>query len=199
MKVTTPLCFVALGVTQAFAVVLPLGHDSAQSAPPVSTKRWTRHIDRVNGFSIRVPLGTTFQTLKEQAATMVWIEPPSPIYKGLWGLRIRVSSNPRQLSAEQLFRANLAAMEAHQKANPDMSIYNSITHSPILIGRSKGRQMRYTFANGHLTREVTLAWGKRAYRVGYEESNMDMTRQQQAENPQRIALLNTIISTIRPL
>jgi hypothetical protein len=173
-------------------------------ASPASTipSNWGTYVDRINGFSIRFPPGSVIGVSKGDGGGVDVDIVPLPGTAGWGGLGVHVHMipNPQGLTAEEVYQADLAEIDKQQEKEPDRGYpgsSNTFSQRKVSIGGQPGHEREYLFANGYREHEVTLAWDKLAYQIGYTVSSMDMTDKQRAENPQRIKLLEMMISTIR--
>ena len=163
---------------------------------------WSTYADRVNGFSVRFPPGSALDLTKPEIFLSLGIDPSPEANRGLWGVSIMPILNPGKLSSEQLYRANLAALDERQKKEPGLNLggtSSTKSEREVIIGGRKGYERTFAFANGYLIKDTFLAWEDKGFQISYIIPTLDMSDKQRAGNARRTKLLDDIIATIRKL
>ncbi|MBI2843734.1 MAG: hypothetical protein HYX78_10075 [Armatimonadetes bacterium] len=198
--------FVSLALTLTlFATQSTLSDSKTKKVSSSSKKQaipadWGTYVDKINEFSIRFPPGSTIRVNKSdypiKNAVHIDID-KLPGIREWHGLGIDVIPNPKRLTAKAFYEERIAAMEAEVPDIKPGSLLLRRNERPITIGKQQGMVRQFEIGDG-IQKEVTLAWGEKAYQIGYVVSFTDMTIRQKKENPSRIDMLERIIKTFRP-
>ena len=190
--VLTALALVML-LTQANAKHLKV-HSKRDAIP----SNWSTYVDKINGFSMRLPPGWTIEVAKSEypRKEVVHIDMNSSLANAyLWGLRIEVIPNPKRLTAEAFYREKLAVMDKEMSGWGGSD--DTMHQHPITIAGQRGIARQF-LAPDSTEKEVTFTWGDKAYEIGYTLDYSVMADKDKRESSHRIKLLEMMISTLRP-
>jgi hypothetical protein len=154
---------------------------------------WGTYIDTIHGFSVRFPPGSALNVSKSDKVLLHIDINLVPSVAGWYGLCIDVITNPEGLSAEQLYKKELAEIdkEGDWGGSDDTKYQRKVT----ILGQT-GYERQFDLPDS-TQKQITLAWDKKEYQITYMIQTADMNDKQRTNNKSRIQQLEMMISTFQ--